>query len=82
MIEVKQVFGETLRKHRTSQRRTQQELSESANMSLRYYQELEAGTKQPSITMLFQLAISLELEPTVLLEPAYKLALKQTGKKS
>lgn len=41
-------------------------------MSFRYYQELEAGSKQPTITMLFKLLDSLEVNPAELIEPVYK----------
>lgn len=71
MSDVKSVFGMTLRQYRTQQRRTQQEIAERCNMSLRFYQELEAGDKQPTITSLFQLATSLETSPANLIEAAF-----------
>nr|WP_223144886.1 helix-turn-helix transcriptional regulator [Teredinibacter waterburyi] len=50
MTDVKTVFGETLRKYRTKSNRSQQDVATRCDMSFRYYQELEAGTKQPTIT--------------------------------
>lgn len=72
MTDVKTVFGETLRKYRTKSNRSQQDVATRCDMSFRYYQELEAGTKQPTITTLFKLADSLEESPATLIEEAYK----------
>lgn len=72
MTDVKTVFGETLRKYRTKSNRSQQDVATRCDMSFRYYQELEAGTKQPTITTLFKLADSLEESPAALIESAYK----------
>ncbi|WP_052692096.1 helix-turn-helix domain-containing protein [Teredinibacter purpureus] len=72
MTDVKTVFGETLRRHRTKSNRSQQDVATRCDMSFRYYQELEAGTKQPTITTLFKLADSLEESPATLIEEAYK----------
>lgn len=72
MADVKTVFGETLRKYRTKSNRSQQDVATRCDMSFRYYQELEAGTKQPTITTLFKLADSLEESPATLIEPAYQ----------
>lgn len=72
MADVKTVFGETLRKYRTKSNRSQQDVATRCDMSFRYYQELEAGTKQPTITTLFKLADSLEVNPAELIEPVYQ----------
>jgi transcriptional regulator with XRE-family HTH domain len=73
MADVKTVFGETLRKYRTKSNRSQQDVATRCDMSFRYYQELEAGTKQPTITTLFKLADSLEVNPAELIEPVYEV---------
>ncbi|GAB1257268.1 hypothetical protein NBRC116494_17700 [Aurantivibrio plasticivorans] len=70
---VKTAFAETLRKYRTEARRSQQDVATKCDMSFRYYQELEAGSKQPTITMLFKIADSLEVNPAELIEPAYEV---------
>lgn len=72
MTNSKQVLGETLRQYRTKDNRTQQDIAMSCDMSLRFYQDLEAGTKQPTMTTLFRLAGSLDVSPAKLIEPAYK----------
>ncbi len=68
---VKRVLAETLRKYRTQARRSQQDVATRCNMSFRYYQELEAGAKKPTITTLFKLADSLEVDPAELIKPVY-----------
>lgn len=68
----KKVFSETLRKYRAKNHWTQQEIAERCDMTLRYYQILEAGTKQPTMTMLFRVAESLEVSPSTLIQPAFK----------
>ncbi|MFL0809112.1 MAG: helix-turn-helix domain-containing protein [Agarilytica sp.] len=70
---VKTAFAETLRKYRTETNRSQQDVATKCDMSFRYYQELEAGTKQPTITMLFKIADSLEVNPAELIEPAHEM---------
>ncbi len=80
MADVKTVFGETLRKYRTKSNRSQQDVATRCDMSFRYYQELEAGTKQPTITTLFKLADSLEVSPAELIEPVYQEWRSSTNK--
>lgn len=69
---VKRVLAETLRKYRTEARRSQQDVAARCDMSFRYYQELEAGAKKPTITTLFKIADSLEVNPAKLIEPVYQ----------
>lgn len=69
---VKTAFAETLRKYRTEANRSQQDVATKCDMSFRYYQELEAGTKQPTITTLFKIADSLEVNPAKLIKPAFE----------
>lgn len=77
---VKSVFAETLRKYRTKSNRSQQDVATRCDMSFRYYQELEAGEKKPTITTLFKISDSLEVDPAELLQPAYK-AWQSSGEK-
>ena len=72
MADVKTVFGETLKKCRAKSGRTQQDVAMSCDMSLRFYQDLEAGNKQASITTVFRLADSFEVAPEKLIQSAYK----------
>lgn len=72
MSSIKKLFGETLRKQRTKNNRTQQEVAMSCDMSLRFYQDLEAGNKQPTITSLFRLCSALGLAPDKIIMPVWK----------
>ena len=72
MADVKTIFGETLKACRAKSGRTQQDVAMSCDMSLRFYQDLEAGNKQASITTLFRLADSFGVAPQELIQPAYK----------
>ena len=80
MADVKTVFGETLKEYRAKTRRTQQDIAMSCDMSLRFYQDLEAGNKHASITTAFRLADSLGITLDELLQPAYK-SWKSLGEK-
>ena len=67
----KQAFGENLRGIRKKAGITQQEVSLRCDMSLRYYQDLEAGNKQPTLTTLFRLSEALSSKPDKLIESAF-----------
>lgn len=69
---VKQVFGEQLRKVRRDKGLTQQEIALRCKMSLRFYQDMEAGNKQPTITTLFKLCEAIGLAPDKLIMPVWK----------
>jgi len=70
---IKAEFGNTIRKIRRKNKFTQEHVALSCNMSLRFYQDLEAGNKQPTITTLFRLALALEASPIELINPAWIL---------
>jgi len=82
MADVKTVFGETLKEYRAKTRRTQQDIAMSCDMSLRFYQDLEAGNKHASITTAFRLADSLGITLDELLQPAYKCWKSSGGKEA
>ncbi|GAB1260752.1 helix-turn-helix domain-containing protein [Aurantivibrio plasticivorans] len=82
MADVKTVFGETLKKCRAKSGQTQQDVAMSCEMSLRFYQDLEAGNKQASITTVFRLADSLNVTPNELILPAYKSWKSSGGKEA
>ena len=68
---IPKIFGQTLRQHRTEKHFTQEQLAEAADTALRYIQELETGTKQPTITTLFKLAEALGITPQKLIGPVW-----------
>lgn len=69
---VSEAFGESLRKARLGQGMTQQDTAMRCQMSPRYYQDLEAGNKQPTITTIFRLCTALGIEPDKLISPVWK----------
>ena len=75
---VKEIFGSTLRNQRRKINCTQNEIALRCDMSLRFYQDLEAGNKLASIATLFRLAKAMETTPNDLLTPAYR-EWKKTG---
>lgn len=64
---IKQEFGAQIRKTRLQKEMTQESLSQSSGVTLRYLQDIEAGNKQPSITVVFKLASGLGVTPDDLL---------------
>lgn len=81
MTDVKVIFGETLKEYRAKSGRTQQDVAMSCDMSLRFYQDLEAGKKLASITTLIRLAGSMKVTPDELIQPAFKFWQENPAKK-
>lgn len=77
---VKIAFGETLRQQRRNLNITQQELALRCDMSTRFYQYLEGGTRTPSLITIFRLADALETTPLSIIDKAWKVW-KKHGKK-
>jgi len=59
-------FGQNLRRLRLERKLTQEELAETAGVSPRYVALIEAGSRNPTLSVLLQLAVALDV-------PAYKL---------
>ncbi len=66
------LIGDTLRQLRLAQQRTQEDIAESANISPRYYQNMEAGKSSIGILIIFKLCQALGCHYTALLEPAWE----------
>ncbi len=69
---IKEAFGEQLRKVRRKQDLTQHEIALRCKMSLRFYQDMEAGNKQPTLTTLFRLCTAIGIAPDKLILPVWK----------
>lgn len=69
---VKKVFGDDLRSHRTKLHSTQQDVALSCDMSTRFYQYLEGGTRTPSLITIFRLAEALNTTPQKLIDKSWK----------
>jgi DNA-binding XRE family transcriptional regulator len=66
------LFGLAVRKRREAQGLSQQQLADSAGVSLRYIGALEAGDNSPSLTAIFQLCDALRISPAELLEEPWR----------
>ena len=78
---VKKVFGGDLRSHRTNLESTQQDVALSCDMSVRFYQYLEGGTRTPSLITIFRLADALDTTPDELIEKSWKVWKKENRKR-
>ena len=63
-----QILGKNIAKLRTLKQLTQEHLAESAEISHRYLQSIEAGRKQPSINVVARLRSGLDCSWDELLE--------------
>jgi len=66
-MDIRQQFGSILRGHRTGRNLTQEELAFRAGMSVPYLSDIERGRSAPSLAMLIDLALALEIHPADLL---------------
>ena len=66
-MDIREQFGRILRDARTEKRLTQEELAFRANMNVTYLSDIERGRSAPSLAMLVDLAVALEVHPADLL---------------
>ena len=76
---IKKAFGEQVRLIRTKKQMTQEELSQSTGLAIRFLQDIEAGNKQASTTTVFRIADGLGASPGQLLDAAYE-SWRKSGK--
>ena len=67
-MDVVQLLGANVRRHRKLKGISQEQLSLDAGMKRSYVSDLERGTRNPSVRALGRLAAALGVEPHVLLE--------------
>lgn len=67
-MDVVQLLGENVRRHRKLKGMTQERLALDAGMERSYVSDLERGMRNPSVRALGRLAAALEIEPRRLLE--------------
>jgi len=77
---IKKAFGDELTEIRKKAKQTQEGVSLSCDMSLRYYQYLEKGDNNPTMITLFRLADTLGCEPEKLIKSAWKVWKKENRK--
>ena len=68
-MDVVQLLGENVRRHRKRLGMTQEQLAHEAEMERSYVSDLERGTRNPSVRALGRLAKALGVEPHSLLDP-------------
>lgn len=66
-MDIKVQFGRNLRAHRLKCQFTQEQLAEKADLDRTYISGLERGIRNPTITIVAQLAKALNVSPTALL---------------
>lgn len=66
-MDIREQFGHILREARTDKGLTQEELAFRANMNVTYLSDIERGRSAPSLAMLVDLAVALEIHPAELL---------------
>ena len=67
-MDVVQLLGANVRRHRQLAGMSQEELSLESGLKRSYVSDLERGTRNPSVRALGRLAVALKIEPSVLLE--------------
>ncbi|MFT7559083.1 MAG: transcriptional regulator with XRE-family HTH domain [Flavobacteriales bacterium] len=68
---IKDQLAATIKAQRLEKGLSQDKLSAKADISTRYYQDIEAGEKQPTVDTIFKLANALGESYTVLLGPVW-----------
>lgn len=67
-MDVVQLLGKNVRKHRKLKGMTQEQLALEAEMERSYVSDLERGTRNPSVRALARLAEALSVKPEELLK--------------
>ncbi len=67
-FEAARILGERLRDRRTALGLSQYEVASLSQVDLANYGKVERGVGNPTLTTLLQLAVTLEIEPTTLLD--------------
>lgn len=71
LVELGAVLGEAIAEVRRSKEVTQEELAGAVEISPRSLQRFEAGQDFPKYTTLFKIALALEVEPDIFIQPMW-----------
>jgi transcriptional regulator with XRE-family HTH domain len=80
-MDISQQFGRILRKVRTSKGLTQEELAFRADMSVPYLSDIERGRSSPSLALIVDLAVAMEVHPAELLQELDPAAASHGGER-
>jgi len=78
-MDIREQFGRILREARTAKGLTQEELAFRAGMSVPYLSDIERGRSSPSLTMMVDLAVALEIHLVDLVKPMKIEGVKQVA---
>lgn len=71
-LDISKIFGQVLRQRRKESGLTQEKLALEAGIQRNYVSLIERGINQPTIAMLFKLAVVLKCNPSDLVEDTEK----------
>lgn len=71
-MSLKDELATMIKEQRESYGLSQDRLASKAGISTRYYQDIEAAEKQPSLDVIFKLAKALECDYSIILAPVWK----------
>lgn len=80
-MDIRHQFGRIVRERRTAKSLTQEELAYRAGMSVPYLSDIERGRSAPSLAMLVDLAVGLEMHPADLLRGLDVAAIQREGER-
>ena len=63
-MSLEQLFGLQLRKERTAQKISQEELAFRVGIHRTYVSQLERGVKSPSLSIIFRICSALQIKPS------------------
>ena len=67
-MDVREQFGQLLRERRLGKKLTQEALAFLAGMNVTYLSDIERGKSAPSLALLVDLSLALEIHPAELIE--------------
>jgi len=75
---VKSAFGEVVTKYRLEAGFRQRAFSREVGISNSHMRAIESGSVSPTLVTLFKVANALNVQPSVLVQEAYEIAVAQT----
>jgi transcriptional regulator with XRE-family HTH domain len=69
-MNAKQLLGNNVKKCRETRKMSQEDLAEKSGLHRTYISGIERGVRNPTITVVLQLAEALDVAPSILLEKA------------